>query len=90
MVLVAGLLLVALPLVWRRDIAGENNIDWLQLRRSEIDQEPTEYRTELLTDAELRVVEELPLVSTEPTPGAPVLRRPWLSALLVVVAIRQY
>jgi len=87
MVLVAGLLLVALPLVWRRDIAGENNIDWLQLRRSEIDQEPTEYRTELLTDAELRVVEELPLVSPEPTPGAPVLRRPWLSALLVVVAI---
>ena len=60
MVLLAGTLLAVLPRLWRRDLLGETTIDWLRLRRSELEKEPSELSRELLTDAELRVVEELP------------------------------
>ena len=60
MVLLAGALLAVLPRLWRRDLSGETTIDWLRLRRSELEKEPSELSRELLTDAELRVVEELP------------------------------
>ena len=44
--------------VWRRDVDGESNLDWLRLRQEElsgaIDQDSS-----LITDAELRVLQEL-------------------------------
>lgn len=56
MVLAASLFVVVLPCFWRRSARGESTLDWLRLRRRELAEEAPE----LLAEAEVRVVDELP------------------------------
>ena len=83
-----GLLLI-LPRLWHRSTRGESTIDWLRLRRIELQQE--EDGSELLTDAELRVLDETPLNEVgggdNNTLAGTGKSRPALLAALAIVAL---
>ena len=57
MLLLASALVFILPMYWRHSNQGESSIDWLRLRQEELAE--TEELDTLLTDAEVRVLDEL-------------------------------
>ena len=57
MLALATSMVFLLPKYWRHNGPGETSIDWLRLRQEELVQ--NEERDALLTDAQLRVLDEL-------------------------------
>lgn len=76
----AAVFVVVLPRFWRRDVRGESVIDWLTLRRTELDPDAHD----LLDEAELRVVEELEPAIDLPSRRSPITSGKRAIALMLV------
>lgn len=67
LVVAAAAFVTLVSRVWQRPLDGESNLDWLRLRQQELQEDSDD--DVLLTDAELRILEELPAETAEAAPG---------------------